>query len=736
MTYTGKPIERIEAVDKVTGKAVYATETPVANVAHAVIVGSAIARGRITGVDARAAETSPGVLAVITHQNAPRLPGVAKLGKGNGRGVQVLQEDAVLYADQPVALVVADTLERARHAAALVELRYAAETPAVTIEPELERAYAPPAPPGRPPPDSNRGDVDAGMAAAAHKVDATYTTPIHHHNPMETHGSIAVWPGADRLTIYDSTQGIFEVRQRVADAFGLPKENVRVLGRYCGGGFGSKGSPWSHVFLAALAAKVAGRAVKLSITRPQMFAFVGHRPRTIQRVQLGAARDGTLTAVQHDLTAYTSRFDDFTELAAGGARYLHACPNVRTSHRLVRLDVATPTFTRAPGHASGSFAYESALDELAYAIKMDPLALRLKNHADADLDEGKPWSSKELRECYRQGAEKFGWARRKPAPGSMRDGRWSLGWGVATATYPARLSPASASAKIKADGTALVLSGSQEIGTGTWTIMTQIAADALGLPIEKVRFDLGDTGFPESPMSVGSRTAASVGSAVKRACDAARAQIVALAIADETSPLHGAAPEKVGIEAGKLFVAGGDRRRVDEVAAVLKRAGRDSLEAKIDHKEDEGRKKFSTHAFGAHFIEVRVDPELGIVRVARVVSAMAGGTILNARTARAQIWGGVVWGIGMALSEESVRDARNGRVVTRDLADYHVAVNADVPAIDVILVPEKDEIVSAVGAKGLGEIGIVGVSAAIANAVFHATGKRIRDLPITVDKLV
>jgi xanthine dehydrogenase YagR molybdenum-binding subunit len=414
---------------------------------------------------------------------------------------------------------------------------------------------------------------------------------------------------------------------------------------------------------------------------------------------------------------------------------LYQCPNVKTTHRFVRLDVATPTYTRGPGESSGSFAIESAMDELSYKLKMDPIELRLRNYAEIDDDENKPFSSKSLKECYRIGADRFGWSKRKPEPRSMRDGHALVGWGMSTASYPARQSPSSALARIKADGTALVLSGSQELGTGTYTIMTQIAADALALPYEKVRFDLGDTTYPEAPLSAGSRTAASVGPAVHRASIEVRHKLAMLAVADPHSPLHGFDPSKLDAENGAFF-AQEDRTRSETYTAILARHKMEEIEGRADVKEKEDRKNYSIHSFGAHFAEVRVDEELGEVRVTRWVAAFGAGKILNAKTARSQLIGGVVWGIGQALLEHTARDYRSGRVVTKDLADYHVPVNADVPFIDVVTVDEVDTQVNEVGAKGIGEVGIVGSAAAIANAVYHATGKRVRDLPITLDKLI
>jgi xanthine dehydrogenase YagR molybdenum-binding subunit len=730
----GKGIDRVDARLKVTGAAPYAAEIAVANVAHAFIVTSDAARGRIATLDAGAAERTPGVIAVLTHANAPRLPGAGKKSGMIDRVLQVLQDDRVVYADQPIALVVAESLEAAREGAARVAFTMEIEAPQALLDAAMDQAFVPEKA-GRGPAEVRRGDVDAGMKTAAAAVDAVYTTPIENHNPMEMHATIAVWQGDARLTLYDSTQGVFECRRKVAEMFGLPKENVRVISRFVGGGFGCKGSSWSHVTLAAMAARATGRAVKLMVTRPQMFSLVGHRPCTVQRVALGATAQGKLVATRHEVTSETSRIDDFVEPSAAQTAMLYACPNLYTRQSLVRLDVPTPTFQRAPGESTGTFALESAMDELAYALRMDPLALRLANYADQDPGDGKPWSSKSLRECYRQAAARFGWAKRKPEPRSTRQGRSLVGWGMATATYPAHQSASSALARLRADGTALVQAGTQDIGTGTYTILGQIAADALGIPVERVTVDLGDTAMPETPVSGGSQTASSTGSAVKRACTDLRDKLVAMAVADAGSPLHGLAPGDVTAAAGVL-VASVDPSKRDSYAQVVGRSGESEVAAQFQTQPKEDRKRFSTHSFGAQFVEVAVDEDLPQVRVTRVVSAFAAGRILNAKTARSQFIGGIVWGIGLALTEDTVRDARSARVVTRDLADYHVPVNLDVPAIDVIAVDEDDPHVNEIGAKGIGEIGITGISAAIANAVYHATGRRVRDLPITPDKLL
>jgi xanthine dehydrogenase YagR molybdenum-binding subunit len=736
MTAVGRPMPRVDGGLKVTGKATFAAETPVAHIAHAVIVGATASTGSVSAIDAAAALRSPGVFAVLSHENAPRLPFVHK---GEGRParetLQLLQDAGVRYQDQPVAVVVADTLENAFTSAALVAIQYApGPEPHLDVERDVLAAYTPPTTP-RGPADSSRGDFDRAFEAAPVKVDQTYRTPAQNHNPMERHATVAVWQGDDRLTLYDATQGVFTCRQTVADVFGLPHENVRVISPYLGGGFGCKGRPWSHVMLAAMAAKVARRPVKLMITRPQMFALVGHRSPTVQRVALGAGHDGKLQAVRHDLLAETSRFDDFAEPAATTARMIYASPTCRTQHRIVRLDVPTPTFMRAPGESTGSFALESAMDELSYALSMDPLELRRRNYAERDPESGKPFSSKSLLACYEQGAARFGWSKRGARVRSRREGHKLVGWGMATATYPAGVSPASARARIRPDGAALVQCGSQDLGTGTYTIMAQIAADALGIPVERVRFELGDTTLPEGPLSAGSKTAASVGPAVHRASLEAKRQAALLAVEDAASPLYGLAPEELDAADGSLF-AKKDPAKNDAYADILRRSAKPEVVAEASTKESDDRKKYSLHSFGAQFAEVSVDEDLGEVRVTRLVGAFAGGRILNALTARSQLMGGMVWGIGFALHENTVRDPRTGRVVTRDFADYHVPTCLDVPDIDVIMVEEEDLHVNEVGAKGLGEIGITGSVAAIANAVYHATGKRIRELPITPDKLV
>jgi xanthine dehydrogenase YagR molybdenum-binding subunit len=728
---------RVDGRLKVTGGARFSAEMPIANVAHAVMVTSTIARGRVTRMDTTAAQRAPGVIAVLTPSNAPRLPNGSHspLEPPAGRALSLLQDDAVHYNGQPIGVVVADTLEHATAAAALVRATYAA------TKPELDMATAPPGsttgsgkPPGQEPVATTRGNLAAGLAQADVRVEHTYITPHETHNPMEPHATIATWEG-DRLTLYDATQGIFGVKKVAAKTFGIPPENVRVVSYFVGGGFGCKGSAWSHVMLAAMAAKQIGRPVKLVITRRQMFGPVGGRPRTVQAITLGAKRDGTLTAIRHISTSATSELEDWMEPCAVVTRMLYASPNAETDHKLVRLSMGTPTFMRAPGEASGTFAIESAMDELAYALHMDPIALRLANYATEDPQKHKPFSSKSLRECYDTGAERFGWSRRTPAPRSMRDGDTLIGWGVATATYPTRRSPANAVARILPDGRAWVRAGSQDIGTGTYTVMTQVAADALGLPADRVRFELGDTEMPETPVSGGSQTAASVGSAVYAAALAVRSKIVGLAIVDSHSPLNGAREEDVRVTDGAMSLASDSSRR-ETYADVLVRHGGQPIEAQASVKPGEEVEEYSMHSFGAVFTEVRVDPDLCEIRVPRVVAVYGVGNLLNAKTAHSQLMGGIIYGLGMALMEETHIDPRLGRYVNSDLAEYHVPVNADVQTIDVSVVPEHDLHINPLGVKGIGEIGITGVAASVANAVYHATGRRVRDLPVTLDKIL
>ena len=707
--FIGQPVSRVDGRQKVTGAATYAAEFDQPGQAYGVIVRSTVANGRIASMDSTAAQRASGVLAVLTHRNAPRLAYRRHKGlpdPATGERLHVLQDDRVNHQGQPIALVIAETLEQANHAATLVRVTYADEagitdiSRVVPIEPTQQKTDQ-----GETrPPQTRRGDPERALTTAEVKVEHTYVIPRENHNPIEMHATIAAWDG-DRLTLWDKTQWVHNTADEIAAVFSIPKENIRVISPFVGGAFGSGLRTWPHVTLAALGARVTGRPVKVMLSRREMYYAVGYRPHTVQRVALGASRDGRLTAILHEGYQETSRYEEFSEALLNASRLLHSCPNVDTRHRLAPMNVHTPTYMRAPGEASGIFALESAMDELAVALNFDPVELRLRNEPEMDEFKKLPFSSRSTRECYRSAAERFGWNRRSPEPRSMRDGRWLIGWGMATATYPMNYAPATAMARLLPDGTAEVMSASSDMGPGTWTSMTQVAAEALGLPIERVKFTLGDTRLPRAPIHGGSMTMASVGSAVQAACRKVREDAIA---------------------------RGGANDLVDAMRRIAQ-----PIEAMADVKPGDESRRFSMHAFGAVFVEVAVDPDLGETRVRRIVGAYGAGRIVNPKTSRSQCVGGMIGGIGMALMEHSVVDARNGRVPNANFAEYAVPVHADAPPLmDVIFVEEHDPHVNPLGLKGVGEIAMVGVAPAIANAIFHATGKRIRELPITPDKLL
>ncbi|NMF63425.1 xanthine dehydrogenase family protein molybdopterin-binding subunit [Brasilonema octagenarum] len=754
----GKPIDRVDGRLKVMGAARYAAEIPQDNIAHAVLIQSTIAKGRIIDIDTSEAEKAPGVLIVITHLNAPKLNSTTdeSMVKGKlGEKLVPLQSDEVFYDGQHIGVVVAETLEQAKYAASLVRVSYEEEKPSIEIESESPKAYQPKQFFGSEL-QVQRGDVAKGFAEAEVKIEQTYTTPIEHHNPMESSASIAVWNG-EQLTVYDATQWVIGTRNIVADALGIPEENVCIISHYVGGGFGCKGFTWWHTILAAVAARLVGRPVKLMVTRQQMFTSCGHRSRTIQQLAFGATRDGKLTAIKHVTTMQTAEVDEFIEPCGLTSIKFYAVPNLEVAHNLVRVNTGTPTAMRAPGEAPGMFALESGLDELAYELGIDPVELRIINHADVHPHTGKPWSSKYLKECYQLGAERFGWSHRNPKPRSMRDSDYLIGWGMASATYPGLRSPASAKAQLFADGRVIVSSATHDLGTGTYTIMTQIVADVLGLGVERIEFKLGESSMPVAPVAGGSQSAASVAPAVQGAAQELRSRVIRLAIDDELSPLYGVAQEAISTENGRVFLNNEPSRGetyaellqrnnlpIVEVEAIANTAASESQQG-TDNKvvricvgkdENSDMQQYAFQSFGAHFVEVRVHPRLGQVRVTRFVSAIDVGRILNHKTARSQILGGITFGLGMALMEETVLDQQSGRFVVRNLADYHVPVQADVSDIDVLFIDKPDPHISKMGVRGVGEIGITGVAAAVANAIYHATGKRIRELPITPDKLL
>ena len=726
----GRPFDRVDGPRKVTGRAKYAADFEPSGVTHAVMLQSTVANGRITRIETRTARAMPGVLLVMTHESAPELPnrGVLPIEAPEVRALSLLQSDEVRYNGQPVGVVVADELEQAVAAAARVELWYRPEPAQLDFaraadsasEPEEELPQAP---------DQSWGNVEKGLALAEVRIEHTYTTPMEHHNPIEPHATTAQWEG-DHLTLYDATQHIAGVRDTVAKFLGIDPAQVRVVCPFVGGGFGSKGSTWSHVVLAAMTARALGRPVRLVLAREQMFGPVGGRPQTEQRIALAASPSGRLSAVRHDVISHTSMIEEYVEPSADPTQSLYACATGASTQRLAKLHVGVPTFQRAPGESTGTFAIECAMDELAETLGVDPLDLRLRNHADVEPSTGKRWSSKRLRECYAIAAERFGWSGRDPHPRLMREGAWLVGYGMATATYPAHRESASATARALRDGTIMIRSGTQDLGTGTCTVMTQIAAQTLGVPMDSIRFELGDSAFPAAPISGGSMTVASVGPAVQNACAKLRRALVTLAVGDRASPLHGVNPDAVAIVDGRLESAG---HGSETLAAVLGRQ-RGEIEVKGEVRTDDDE-KLACRSFGAVFAEVRVHESLIALRVPRVVAAYSVGRVLNAKTALSQLQGGIVWGIGMALLEESILDQRYGKFVNGNLAEYHVPVNADIGTIEAIIVDEADTAFNVLGARGIGEIGITGVAAAVANAVYHATGKRVRNLPITLDKL-
>ena len=738
----GAPVGRTDGHLKVTGGVRYSAEINLPGLTYAALITSTISDGKIVSMDTSAAERAPGVLQVFTPFNMPKLPKSSAMGVGAvpfARKLSLLQDNEVHYFLQTIGVVVADTLVHAAHAAELVKVKYEEGKPLMGLVEHLDDAFAPDGISGseKRPTDSAEGAASAALNTAPSRVEYIYQTPTENHNPMEPHATIASWEG-DRLTLFDSTQGVFNTRQRVAGVFGLHDDNVRVICHYVGGGFGTKGAIWAHTILAAMCAKEVGRPVKLVLEREEMFNNTGSRAHTYQGFAAGADQEGKLTAIKHDSTNMTSSFDTFVEAATVATRMMYACDSIQTTQRLVKQSLGTPSFMRAPGEASGTFALESGMDELARELKMDPIEFRLKNYAEIEPEKKLPFSSKSLRQCYEQGAAKFGWDKYQasPEPRSIRDGKWLVGYGMASATYPTNRSKAEASACINSDGTALVLAGSQDLGTGTWTVMTQVSAGTLGLPMDKVRFELGDTILPKNPGSGGSQTAASTGSAVQAACVAVLKQLTDMAVADAKSPLYGASAQDVVTADGKLSLKS-DPSKGESYAAVLTRAKLPKIEAKAGAEPDpKAKKEFAMHAFGAHFCEVRVNEDTGEVRVARWVGAFGIGKRLNEMTATSQIKGGIVFGIGMGLTEATVADPRDARLVNPNLAEYHIPTNADVPNIDVIFVDEADTHINPLGVKGVGEIGVVGAPAAIANAVFHATGVRVRELPITPDRVL
>ena len=736
MTYIGTPTSRVDGRAKVTGAAKYAGEYNTQGLAHAAVVTSSIAKGRIKHIDASEALRVKGVLDVLTHENRPRMPTSDEAYKDevapDGSPFRPLYDNEIRFNNQPIALVVAEEWEIARFAASLVRVEYKQEAHVTDLHQQRDAAVPlkPEATPLSPP--KARGKARQAFAAAKVRHEAEYYVPMEHHNPMELYASTVIYGRDGKLTIYDKTQGVQNVQRYVASVFEMKAEDVRVVGPYMGGGFGSGLRPQYQVVLAVLAARALKRSVRLVLRRQQMYQ-VGYRPSMIQRIQVGATSAGTLEAITHDAITLTSQYEDFYRQETGWSGLLYKCANAQYAHKIAKLDLATACDMRAPSAATGVYALECAMDELAVALKLDPVELRLRCYSDRDQHADKPYSSKKLRECYRAGAEAFGWDRRSAEPRSMREGSELIGWGMASAVWDAMQMAITVRIVLSANGHAEIACGCSDIGTGTHTIMAQVAADMLGLPLDSITIKLGDSSLPASPVEGGSWMAASVGNGIATTAELVRKELLRLARRMPNSPLKDAGADDVALADGKL-VSKRDSSRAVSITDAMRHGGVERIEQEKETSfPEDGPRAHNTHS--AVFAEVRVDEELSVIRVTRLVSAIAAGRILNTKTATSQIMGGMVWGIGMALHEETLIDHNLGRIMNPNIAEYHVPVNADVQDIKVIFVEEPDESINPLGIKGVGEIGIVGVAAAIANAIYHATGKRVRELPITLDKL-
>jgi xanthine dehydrogenase YagR molybdenum-binding subunit len=728
----GQPIDRLDGAAKVTGQAKYAYEYRVSpGAAYGFIVEAAIARGRILALDTKLAERAPGVRLVVTHLNAPKQApfGPPAAANRNARPRPVLVDAQVLYFGQPIALVVADSFEQARAGAALVDARYDREQAALVLADNLDQAYRPEhVGPGFAP-DTALGDLEAAFAAAPVQVDAMYDNAYQNHNPLEPHAALAHWNG-DTLTAYVSQQNLASAKAALAATLQIAPEKIHLISRYIGGGFGSKLPINTEVVLASLAARMLGRPVKVALTRPQMFSNSGHRPAFRQRIRLGADRDGRLTAIAHEVWGQTARFEEFAEQTATFTRSLYAAPNRLTRHRLVPLDLQHGETMRAPGEAPGLLAFESAMDELATALNIDPVELRLRNEPKFDPELQIPFSSRRLEMCLREGARRFGWDERPMSPRSRRDGRQLIGFGMSAGIRPNKIGKSSAQATLRSDGSIAARLDMTDIGTGSYTILTQVAADAFGLPAQAVTIELGNSDFPETTGSGGSLGAGSACSAVFNACVALREAIAQAAAADARSPLYGTGASDIVFRDGRAII-GNASESLSDIAARSP-----GLSAMGTVEPGDTYQRYSQHSYAAYFAEVQVDIDTAEARLRRMLGVFDAGRILNAKTARSQLLGGMIWGLGAALHEEGVVDTRYGNFINHDLAGYHFAANADVSDIDAIILDGVDYNSNPLGSKGVGELGICGSGAAIANAIFNATGIRVRSFPITLEKIL
>ena len=733
------PADRVDGKQKVTGTARFSAEHVVPGLTYGVLVCSTITKGSIKAIDTKAAEKAPGVLTVLSHFNSPKVPGFDPPKPANKDekpkewdGLKIFYNDKIYFNGQPIAVVVADTYERALYAATLVKVQYIKEPHQTDFNANLNNAAAPKD--KRDSQEYTRGEADAYKKAPV-TLEAEYILPIEVHNPMELNTIIAVWDGNDKITVYDKTQGIKDTQQSIMRAFNLEEKNVTVITEFVGGAFGSALRVWPHEIAAILAAKKVNKPVKLVLGRDNMFTMVGYRPYTLQKIGLGATEDGRLVGITHTAISQTSSYEQFTEGAVSVSKFLYACPNVNTHYKLMKLDIGTPTWMRGPGEATGCFALESAIDELSYKLNLDPIELRLRNYAETDPERNLPWSSKYLKECYQMGAEKIGWSERNRVVGSMQEDGMLVGYGMSTGVFGAYRWNASARAVLHADGTLIVQSAVSDMGPGTATSMVNIAADAFGLPHEKIKFELGKSSFAPGPTQGGSGTTATLGSAVHDVCVELKKQLQQLATSATNSPFKSSKPEELVFENGGIILAS-DKSVKMSYGDILKQNNRNELEATKESNAGDEQKKYSMYSFSVHFTKLHVHPTTGVVRIKKVVTAGDAGKIVSEKTARSQMIGGAVGGIGMALTEEAVIDPRFGRYVNNNFADYHVPVNADVPEIESFFINKPDPYINPMGAKGMGEIALIGYAASVANAVYHATGKRIRELPITLDKII
>lgn len=730
-------MSRVDGRAKVTGAAKYSAEVQLPDLVYGVLVESKIGQGTITSLDTKKAEWAPGVIAVISHLNTPGVPEY-KLQNQDviQKQLRVFNDASIYFNGQPIAVVVADTLERAQYGASLVKVTYAKGKSLTGLEDHMDRAVAPKK--AKADPKGMNSDFVRGKAGAykdaEFQVNEQYIQPSEAHHPMELHSIIANWEAEDRLTLVDKTQGSQQTAASIAKSFQLPVGNVKVLSTYVGGAFGSALRVWPHEIVAILAAKKVQKPVKLVLHRNQMSYMVGYRPHTLQKVAIGASKDGKILGISHESYGQTSMYEEFTENTLQMSRMMYDVPNVDTIYRIVPLNVSTPAPMRGPGEATGSYALECAMDELSYKLDMDPIQLRLANYAAQDPDKKMPWSSNYLKECYQLGADKIGWDKRKSKPDAIQEGEWKIGYGMATGTFGAFRGGASAKAVFRPDGTLLLQSAIADIGPGTATTMTVIAAESLGLPAAQISFQLGNSTFPKAPMQGGSNTVATVGSAIVAVCDNLKVELAKRA-AKQKPEWNNAIPAHVKI-VGTQLVNSDDSSSKVEIASLFKDDNLAELVIMGDAAPGDERNKYSFFSFSVHFIEAHVHELTGVVRIKNAVSVIDCGTVVSPKTARSQSMGGIVGGIGMALTEEIVIDDRTGRVVNASFGDYHVPVQADIPQMEMMFVNEKDPYLNPMGSKGLGEIVIIGVAPAVANAVYNATGKRVRDLPITPDKLI